>query len=228
MPIGKETLNFSTVLKSDIRDVLSTKLSMFYYKAIAQHPCRLILYAPPAARVEPNRCFCYDDLFLIRFDPADPDFWFYSFLLKFVDFSISVEQTPGILIDTGKIVLDIDQLKDANADICVPATISDQRLIRHTNKQLHAHCSMSLLAEEELIYYDFSVVFLSSDAGEFYKKTLKSVVGKYPDYISAETGYAILSCLASQAKKIGLSIECTSQSVLDVRDEYQLSSFYAV
>jgi hypothetical protein len=227
MPIGKPTLDFSTVLRSDVRDVLSTKLSVFYYKEIAHQFCRLTLYAPESCDIDPGRCFSSNETSLIRFDLADSNFWFYAFLVKFINFCIAAEKEPSTLVDTGKIVLDIEQLRASGADICVPALISDQRLIRHVNEQLPA-CGIQRLPEEELIHYDFSAVFLSSRAAEFYKRTIHPLIGKYPDYISSETGYALLSCLTAQARKMGFMVDCLNLKVVDARDEERISTFYAV
>ncbi len=219
-------IDFVTILKCDVRDSLATKLAIFYYRTICGHRCRLTIFAPHGKKFKHNLewadefCFC-------RFNDSDKLFVQHGFLTKFLHFCKGIEKdSSSIYIDTGKIVKDLT-INQTEADICVPNRIGNQKLIRHVNKQLAHYCTAPLL-EEELILYDFSAVYLTSSACDFFRMSVELIIGKYPDYISEETGYAILSCIAVQAHKLGMTFECLNLEVLDIRNNDQIDTFYAI
>ena len=169
-----------------------------------------------------------DEYAIRRFSPGDRDFWHYIEVVKCLDFLNAANDRNNVFVHTGNVIRDIDAMIGDISDIVIPQSGSDHGLMAHANGQLAKHCGLPSLPEEEQISYNFSAVSLSREAVDFFKKSLRGVVANYPEYISNETFYAILSCIAAHAQRVGLSVSCLSHDIFDVTDENVLNSFYAV
>jgi hypothetical protein len=209
-----------------MRDILSTKLAMFYYKEIAKYVCRLSIYIPQIFTIEPNKYFNFDELSVHRFNPNDSHFASATFIIKLINYCAIAESESSLYLDAGKIITQLDKFQTATADICVPNTFQGDN-INHVNEQIHKYCDLPSLMDEELISFDFSALKLSCQAAELFKKLLKQILDRYPEYISTTTGYAILSCVTAHARKSGLTVVCLQEPVIDIRDEDKISTFYA-
>ena len=222
----KVTLNFATIVRADVRDALATKLTLFYYKTLGGYRCRLTIFAPEGMRLTGINTVS-DEYSIRRFAPADRDFWHYIEVVKYLDF-LSTTDDKNVFVHTGNVIRGIDSLIKIAGDIVVPQAGDNHRLMQHASNQLAKHCGMPMLSEEEQLPYNFSAVSLSQEAADFFKKSLQGVIANYPEYISRETFYAILSCIAAHAQRVGLFVTCLSHDICDITSEDVLNSFYAV
>ncbi len=199
----KLMLNYIRSYGTELRDALIAKLTCFYNKIILQQSTRLIVLLPLNTEMERAELHktMFDELMTVRFDPTDAQFWSARNIKKFLYFthSCSNVDSKNIYVDHGKIFKNIDMPEEG--DIVVAHTKDDPNLIRHINKQLSVHCDLPALPDEEIVFYDFSLCFISDEIRADLQKILKKIVTTYPEYVDEICSYAIMSCVTARLKK---------------------------
>jgi len=172
----------------------------------------------------------YDELFISKFDPTKPQFWKTMNLiifLYFINASDNVDQ-DNLYIDLGKIFTEIPSLEDSRSDIICSNIKEDIKLIRDVNKKLNEYCNMELLIDDDLVFYDYSICCLSDPVKSFLRPLIKSVCETYPEYVDADTSYAILSCLSAHAKNKGFSVSDFDVHPKDINGSRLIDDFYVL
>ena len=212
--------------------LMTAKLTCFYNKVILDCPCRMIqLLTTDERPYEADRAkMLYDELFIAKFDPTKTQFWQTMHLISFLYFlnaSDSVDQ-DNLYIDMGKIFTEIPSLEDSRSDIICANTKENVKLIRDVNKKLNEHCNIDLLDDDDLVFYDYSICYLSDPAKSFLRPMIKLVCEHYPEYVGIDASYAILSCLSAHAKNQGLSVSDFDVIPKDINNSRLIDDFYVL
>lgn len=226
MSVNSVTL--STIFSADAKDAIATKLVLFYYKTIQQYRSRLRVFTP---RSNPPIGYnkLADDLMIIRFSSDDTRFWNMYHLTKLLEFMKDCETSSSVFIEHGYCLPDLKAFYKPDADITAVTTKHNLPMLRHINSSISKHCRLPVLADAELISYDFRAVSVSEKAAEFLRKVLKQIITKYPnEYISPEATHAILSYGSALARRVGLKVHTNNADIVDVADEELLGRFYAI
>lgn len=171
----------------------------------------------------------FDEISVTKFDPTNTQYWNTKNIHRILHFVHSTLNTEykNVFIDQGKIVKEL-YIPD-EADFVACNVLKDDDLLNYANKQLAAYCDFSLLDIEQLIFYNFSVFYISDDCRPSMQKMLKQVTATYPEYIDEKCSYAILSCLVAQVKQ---QQECRviilEQDPVDINSNSLVEDFYTL
>jgi hypothetical protein len=220
-------ITLTTMANTDAREAISTKLTLFYYKKIQNIKCRLHVFTP-----KPIIATAYghlaDDLFISVFDNSSSEFWNKFSLIKIAEFIKDRGMHDSVYLQHGILLPELDRFIQHESDITVLNAISQNTMLKTANAILAKYCNLPLLADEDLISYDFRALSLSDKASDFMFKTTKEIMAKYPNqYISAELAEAILSYMAAYAKRFGLQVSALKTKCLDIHNNQYLEQFYA-
>jgi len=226
--LNKPILNFITHYNATLRDLVCSKLTIFWHKAILDYPCRVVQLIEEGK--EPysidRHKFLYDEISVIKFNSSDQRWWLTEPVVRCLYFinSSDINNNDNYYIDIGKIFLTIPDVP--KHDIMGALKIEDERLIRFVNKQLNKFCDFPLLNTEDLIFYDFSIMYLSDKGKTYARENLKIVYQSYPSYIDTKCFFAIMSCLCGHAKKENLSSGIFNINPININNSKLVEDFY--
>lgn len=171
----------------------------------------------------------FDEISVTRFDPTNTQYWNTKNLHRLLHFTHSTLNTEysNVFVDQGKILKELD-IPDGT-DMLACNIQKDDDLLNYANKQLSTYCDLPLLDSEQLIFYDFSVYFISDDLRASMQKLLRQVIVTYPEYVDTKCSYAILSCLAAQMKqRQEYKIMILGQDPVDINSCGLIEDFYTL
>lgn len=217
--------------RSSVDEMLTSKLVPFFIKSMYNVPVRMIIMMPnnvPSFKSDQHR-HLYDEITTIKFDPTDPKFWNTKSISKYYYFTYSsVEMDKKhILIDHGKIVSTLPN--KYNADIICANQNHNPPLMKSVSEKLSLHCGLPPLAEEDLVMYDFSLFYASTEAKKHIQPLLKKVIDSYPEYVDEHSCYAILSCIMIYLKEqYSLTVKSSDVSVVNITNSPFIEDFYSI
>lgn len=227
----KLMLNYTLTYGSALTELLTAKLTCFYNKVILKQATRLTILMPEGnelSRAELHKQM-FDEISVTKFDPTNTQYWITKNVHRLLHFTHSMLNTEytHLFIDQGKILKEVEVPDEA--DIVACNTRSDHDLLSYVNKQLSTYCDLPSLDLEKLVFYDFSVYFISDDLRAPMQKLLKQVAASYPEYVDFSCSYAILSCLVAQLKQ---QKECNvmtlGQDPIDINSCGLIEDFYTL
>ena len=211
--------------------MLTSKLVPFFIKSMFNVPVRMTILMPkdvPSFKSDQHR-HLYDEITTIKFDPTDARFWNTKALSKYYYFTYSsIEMDKHqVLIDYGKIISTLPN--KYTADIVCSHQGHNPSLMKSVSEKLSLHCGLPPLAEEDLVLYDFSLFYVSTEARKHIQPILKKVIDSYPEYIDEQSCYAILSCVAIYLKdEYNLTIKSANISVVSIINSPFIEDFYSI
>lgn len=227
----KLMLTYAMPYGSSLAEVLTSKLTAFYNKIILQESTKLIMLLPSdtqLSKAELHKAM-FNEITVAQFDPTNAQFWKCKNLYKFLYFINSTANLEynNIYIDYGKVFKTMPPVEDA--DILVANIGDDANLVRYINKQLHDHCDLPLLDDNQIVLYDFSAFYVSDNARVTISTLLKQVVEAYPEYVDTDSAYAILSCLVAHAQQQNqYKIETLNQNSINIANTGLVEDFYTI
>lgn len=223
-------LNYVMRYGSSLQEILVSKLTAFYNHLVLKYPSRLIVMMPYSMKVHQvdRHKVTFDEVAVIKFNPADAQFWHTSRLVYFFYYLSSFGlSTKHLYIDYGKVFPHL-KIPDEHGNALV--AYSDYKpskiVLEDTTDRL---CELGFEDLGDFPLYHFGAFYADDSIRNLVHLELKEIISKYNSFISEESCYILLSyVLAKIARDNEISVTELGIRPTDISDCPMVDDFYVL
>jgi hypothetical protein len=221
-------LNYVMRYGSSLQEILVSKLTAFYNQLVLKYPSRLIIMMPYSMKIHQvdRHKVTFDEVTVVKFNPADTQFWNTSRLVYFLYYLSSFGMsTKHLYIDYGKVFPQLD-VPDELGDVLVAGdyTPNPETLEKVQNK-------LDVLGFENLTFpiYHFGVFHAADSCRALFQSELKQILEHYDEFVNEDTCYILLSyALSNIEQKQEVTVTELGELPADISGCPMVDDFYVL